>query len=276
MLKQRVLTALVLAPLAIWGILALPSHWLGLVFAFVMLIGAWEWTTLQSCKSSLGRGLFVALIAAAIGLSFYLYQASPSFVPVLYAVACLWWLAALVWIVRYQGGHGVSDAQRSTGMLIGLIVLVPTWLGLVTIHHHSANGPYLLLYVMLLIWAADTGAYFAGRKWGKHKLAPVVSPGKTIEGAVGAMAASLAVALVGAAVFDLAVAELLWFLPLSLLVVIFSIVGDLAESLFKRRVGVKDSGSILPGHGGVLDRIDSLTSALPIFALGLMIFGEGI
>lgn len=276
MLKQRLITAAFLIVFVVSSILALPSHWLGLVFGVVMLIGAWEWSALQKCNHSLGRYLFVAVIAGCCVLAYLAHLQSPTLVYVLYALACIWWLVALAWILTYKGETGVSDSQRRNGMLIGLLVLVPAWLALVTIHSHSDNGPYLLFYLIVLIATADSGAYFAGRKFGKHKLAPMVSPGKTIEGAVGALVASVLVVFGAVLVFEMALVELFWFLPLSLIVVVFSIVGDLSESLFKRRAGAKDSGTILPGHGGVLDRIDSLTSGLPIFAVGLMVFGGGV
>lgn len=156
--------------------------------------------------------------------------------------------------------------------ITGLLVLIPAWTGLVWIHQLD-RGPYLVLSLLILIWIADSSAYFAGRRWGRHKLAPAVSPGKTREGAYGALAGGLCWGVTLA----------FWYAPtgglgiglvlLCLVTVLASIIGDLYESLIKRERGLKDSGALLPGHGGILDRIDSLTAAAPVFALGLYVLG---
>jgi len=154
----------------------------------------------------------------------------------------------------------------------GPFVLLPAWLALVRLHAQgpTLDGPQLLTFLLLLVVAADVGAYFAGRAFGKHKLAPRVSPGKTWEGVAGGLAGASLLALAGALWFELPLPR---FVLLCVLVVMISVVGDLAESLFKRHAGVKDSGSILPGHGGILDRIDSLTAAGPCFVLGMDYLG---
>jgi phosphatidate cytidylyltransferase len=142
-------------------------------------------------------------------------------------------------------------------------VLVPAWLALVVLHEHA---PQLVLLLILLVVAADVGAYFGGRKFGRHKLAPAVSPGKTWEGVAGGLVAAMLMATAG--IYWLHLTPLPFF-ALSALVVVASIVGDLTESMFKRHAGLKDSGSLLPGHGGVLDRVDSVTAAAPFFLIGL-------
>jgi phosphatidate cytidylyltransferase len=163
-----------------------------------------------------------------------------------------------------------------TGVFVsGLLVLIPAWAGLVWIHQLS-RGPYLVLFLLVLIWIADSGAYFAGRRWGRRKLAPLVSPGKTREGAYGALAGGLLWGGVLAALYGVSVPQQGCLVLLCLLTVVASIVGDLYESLSKRERGVKDSGSLLPGHGGILDRIDSLTAAAPVFALGLHLIGPAL
>jgi len=151
-----------------------------------------------------------------------------------------------------------------------LLVLLPSWTALVWIHSLS-GGPYLVLFLMVLIWIADSGAYFAGRRFGRNKLAPVVSPGKTLEGVYGALAGGLIWSLVLVVYYGDSALHHIGLLLLCLLTVPASIVGDLYESLLKRERGVKDSGSLLPGHGGVLDRVDSLTAAAPVFAFGLIL-----
>ncbi|HNJ85279.1 MAG TPA: phosphatidate cytidylyltransferase, partial [Agitococcus sp.] len=152
----------------------------------------------------------------------------------------------------------------------GLILLIPAWAGLTDLHQAS---PWWLLYVFCLVWGADTGAYFAGRKFGKHKLAPSVSPGKTIEGFVGGLITTSMLIVAVAIYRDLSAIRFVAFVGLSLLTVLASVLGDLLESMVKRQAGVKDSGNIFPGHGGALDRIDSLTAAAPLFALGWWLAG---
>jgi phosphatidate cytidylyltransferase len=147
-----------------------------------------------------------------------------------------------------------------------MVILVALWVALMGLR--GDFGPGYVLFLLLLIWVADIGAYFAGRHWGQRKLAPVISPGKTWEGVWGATAAALAFALLGAAVLGIGT-RWPWFVAICMVTVGFSIIGDLFESMIKRQRGVKDSGSLLPGHGGVLDRIDSLTAAAPVFLLGL-------
>ncbi|HHJ80214.1 MAG TPA: phosphatidate cytidylyltransferase [Candidatus Tenderia electrophaga] len=272
MLKQRLLTALILIPLVVWAVLGLSTAVLGLILGLFVLLGSWEWARLIGLQSTLARSSYVAFIAMLLYLSTFLLATSEGFVFAVLVVAGLWWLVGTAWVFRYRGETGLKPADTQFGLFIGVVVLIPTWLAMTYIHAFSDDGPAMLLFVMVLIWAADSGAYFAGRKFGKHKLAPRVSPGKTIEGVVGGLFAAALFSVIGAASFDLPVLGGISFVLLSVVVVLLSVIGDLFESLFKRRAGVKDSGQLLPGHGGVLDRIDSLTAAAPIFALALALF----
>lgn len=272
MLKQRLLTALALIPLVIWAVLELSTAVLGLILALFVLLGSWEWARLIGLHSTLARFAYVTFIAMLLYLSKFLLATSENFIFAALVVAGLWWLIGTVWVFRYRGETGLKPIDTQFGLFVGVIVLIPTWLAMTYIHAFSEDGPAMLLFVMVLIWAADSGAYFAGRKFGKHKLAPQVSPGKTIEGVVGGLVAAALFSVIGATSFDLPVLGGISFVLLSLIVVLLSVIGDLFESLFKRRAGVKDSGQLLPGHGGVLDRIDSLTAAAPIFALALAVF----
>jgi phosphatidate cytidylyltransferase len=172
--------------------------------------------------------------------------------------ALAWWVFALVWVAIAP-----ARVNRVTAAGAGLLVLVPAWLALARLH---AAGPQWLLFLILLVVAADVGAYFAGRRFGNNKLAPRVSPGKTWEGVLGGFVAAALLAAVGVWWFKVDAPR---FLALCIVVVVASIIGDLTESLFKRHAGLKDSGRLLPGHGGLLDRVDSVTAAAPVFLIGL-------
>jgi len=276
MLKQRVITALILAPLFVWCVIALPTTYISLLFAAMITVGATEWMRLMGEPAVIGKYKFIGLIWLLMVLSAWVSQHTMLFY-LLLTISALWWCYA-VWLLQRYSAHVLQcEAQGEMTQFslsalpaIGVVLLVPTWIAMVVLHSIS---PYWLLLMMVLIWGADTGAYFAGRAFGKRKLAPQVSPGKSWEGVAGAMAMTVVVALVGGVLLDVSGAALFGLVILSLITVAFSIVGDLMESLMKRRVGVKDSGTLLPGHGGVLDRIDSLTAAAPIFALGVSLLG---
>jgi len=276
MLKQRVITALILAPLFVWGVIALPTTYISLLFALMISVGAAEWVRLMGEPPAMKKYPFIALIWILMVASAWASQHTMLFY-LLLSVSALWWCYAVWLLQRYSahvlqcGAQGkVTQFSLPALPVIGIVLLVPTWIAMVVLHSVS---PYWLLLMMVLIWSADTGAYFAGRAFGKRKLAPQVSPGKSWEGVAGAMAMTVVVSLVGGVLLDVSGVALFGLVILALITVAFSIVGDLMESLMKRRVGVKDSGTLLPGHGGVLDRIDSLTAAAPIFALGVPLLG---
>lgn len=269
MLVQRVLTALVLLPLLLAAIAFLPPPGLYAVFCAVGLIAAWEWAGLMKPGSASDglRAAFTASAALALGVAWYARAHAVWFC----AAALMWWLYAVV-LVR---GYPASLERRPSVpllWLIGLLLVVPTMLGL-SVLHAMPQGPWRLLYLFFLIFAADTGAYFAGRRFGRRKLAPQVSPGKTVEGLIGGLLLCAVWSLAaGPIIFDLhAPADVALLLLVSLIVAGFSVLGDLVESLFKRAAGVKDSGHILPGHGGMLDRVDSILAGAPVMALGLSV-----
>ncbi|MBF0255582.1 MAG: phosphatidate cytidylyltransferase [Gammaproteobacteria bacterium] len=272
MLKQRIITALILAPAAIWLVLFASTQVLGVALGLVVLLGALEWARLAGYSEPLGRALFlIALTLLMVAAEAWRRDQGGQWI---YLAASLWWLGVLGLLLRRrQGNLGEAQGKSPLALLAGVLVLLPAWLAMVELHQRQPAGPGLLLFVLLMIWLADIGAYFAGRRFGKTKLAPAISPGKTLEGVYGAMFSLL---LSGLALYLWGVLPQLGLLPLlllCLLVGLFSIVGDLFESLLKRRRGVKDSGKLLPGHGGVLDRIDSLTAALPLFLFGLNLLG---
>jgi phosphatidate cytidylyltransferase len=263
MLRDRIITALILAPLLLWIVLWAPTHVAIAAFTIAILIGAWEWSQFCGLTSAVTRVRYVLLVAACLFLA-WRYAANPVVLRWILIGASVWWVIALLWLA-----FAPQRGQVWLAALAGLPVLVPTWTAISLLRQHS-NGPALTLFLLLLIFSADIGAYFAGRSFGKLKLAPKVSPGKTWEGAIGGLIAAAAVAASGAYWFHF---DLMAFMGLSTAVAAISIVGDLTESMFKRHVGLKDSSKLLPGHGGMLDRIDSITAAAPVFALGLIWLG---
>ncbi len=266
MLKSRLITGLILILLALWAILGLPSFYFGFALGLVVAIGAWEWAGLIGLRIPLHRFFYTVLVLFCV-------WAVAAYLPVMVVLtaACLWWLVGLVWVVRFPAGHSLW-ANSLIGSLAGLFVLVPPWVALMALHEGDDRGPYFVLFLLAMIWLADTAAYFAGRRWGSRRLAPQVSPGKTWEGLWGATLAVMLYALAGGMLVFAGIGVLM-FMLLCLVTLWFSILGDLLESMFKRQAGVKDSGSLLPGHGGLLDRIDSLTAAAPVFVLSLLLSG---
>jgi len=260
MLKLRVITALVLAPLVLLAIFAVPHSVTAAVVAGLVLLGAWEWSALPGFKRAATRILYTLFIGAILATLWRIGESSRQLDFIL-LVAVVWWVVALAWV-----GLWPERVNPIAAAVAGVLVLIPAWLALVRLHAHEPRGPQLVTFLLLMVVAADVGAYFAGRRFGKHKLAPRVSPGKTWEGVAGGLVGATALAIAGGLWFS---SPLLPFTLLCMFVMLASVVGDLTESLFKRHAGVKDSGSLLPGHGGILDRVDSVTAAAPLFLLGL-------
>lgn len=269
MLKTRVITALVLLALVLPSLFFLPQAGWALLVALFIGVGAWEWGALlgfsQGRRVLTGLAMAVlcaaaaVLFPAAIGAADTPLLAAPWVLAAYGASAIFWCLVIPFWL---RAKWKLPPALA--GLLVGLVVLFPTWLALVQLR---VAGPGVLLAIMATVWVADIAAYFSGKTFGKHKLAPTISPGKTWEGAIGAVIGVVCYGLAVRLGFAFApVALPLWLLAL-LVVTAISIIGDLYESMLKRQAGIKDSSNVLPGHGGVLDRIDSLTSTLPVVAL---------
>ncbi|MDP8986701.1 MAG: phosphatidate cytidylyltransferase [Pseudomonadota bacterium] len=268
MLKIRVLTASILAS-ALWLCLfAIPGPWAVLVFAAVFTGAAWEWAGFGGLRGPGARIAYTAAIAGLLAISWrWCLDAAHLFT--LLMLASAWWAIALSYLIVAPVRH-----RPALALLCGIPVLVPAFTALSRVQvapFGFARGPDMVLWMLLLVFAADIGAFFAGRRWGRHKLAPRVSPGKTWEGAIGGLAGVALTALIGALHFGLPLAAGVAF---GCAVGIYSVIGDLTESMFKRGAGLKDSGNLLPGHGGILDRIDSVTAAAPLYALGLV--GAGV
>jgi phosphatidate cytidylyltransferase len=279
MLKKRILTAMVLIPLTVWALFAWPQPAFAAFLGVFILVGAWEWTALCGMQKLPVRLVYVALIGIGGGL----LAASPSLLVTpslmwpLMALVVLWWLWAFIELLFYVDVHQGFLASRAGKLLSGFFVLVPAWIVPLVLrdlpHAGLPDGKWLTLYLLGTVWVADTGAYFAGHRWGKTKLAPHVSPGKTWEGVAGGLAAVLVLALI-AGVFGWRFAgnDLAAWIMLSLATAFVSVFGDLFESRAKRAAGVKDSGTLFPGHGGVLDRIDAYTAAAPLFTLAWLLW----
>ena len=268
MLKQRILSALVLVPLVILAVLKLGPVPFAVLVGVAVMLAAWEWSGLVPLKNTATRVSYLALTLALLALAWNFARLELMVNTVMWLALALW-LFALFWITRPTLGTSVTGSHSAAKAVIGLAVLTSTWLALVVLHSRPDNGPHWVLFILFLVWAADSGAYFAGRQFGRTKLAPVVSPGKTWEGVFGALAVCLLFAFGYAHFIGLRGSVLASFLLVCMVTVMFSIAGDLLESLLKRHHGVKDSGNLIPGHGGMLDRVDSLLAAAPIFLFGL-------
>jgi len=263
----RIVTAIAIV-LPVLGIVLLAPMLLfaGLVL-LVVLLGAWEWSGLLGMTGRAQRGAYVLVIGVpvlALAGGFFAITATMNVVLV---AALLWWAVVLVVLAGYEPGRLRSRPGTVLLWIAGPLTLIPAALALIGL---QAAHPYLVLYLLGLVALADTGAYFVGRRFGKTALAPGISPGKTREGLLGAMLAAFALSVVVAWRVDWPPLEALVFVLLSMLVALISVAGDLLESVLKREAGAKDSGRLLPGHGGILDRIDSLTSAAPLLLLGLL------
>ncbi len=262
MLKERVLTAIVLVVVLLGVMLGLPPVATVWLLTVLVLIGAWEWAGFIGKGSATLRAGFTAAVALCLLGSLYCYANVPGFVPVVMAVAVAWWFVAFLWL-----SLAPARVNPLTATIAGLLSLVPCWLALVYVTVSTQTTRWVL-FTLALVWAADTGAFFAGRWLGRVPLAPRVSPKKTWEGVLGGVLTSGLVAWVAAP--WLTVAHRWPFVVTCLAIAALSIVGDLTESMLKRAAGLKDSGNLFPGHGGMLDRIDSVTAAAPALVFALL------
>jgi len=254
-LRQRVSTALIALAVLMTVMFVVPANAAKAFIGLLVVGGAWEWSGFLGGNDSIERPLFVGLIAILVLLTGF---SLPAAAPTILLISLGWWLLALVWTFVFP-----TTIARPLRWVCGVLVLLPLFVALVTLYTAS---PVTLLFALLVVWAADVGAYFAGKQFGRVKLAPAISPGKTWEGVLGGLAVVAGVAAGFALIRDLPLAVLI---PFSMAAAALSVVGDLTVSMFKRTVGLKDSGTLFPGHGGILDRVDSVSAAAPLFALGL-------
>jgi phosphatidate cytidylyltransferase len=278
--RTRVIAAAVMLPVAVLAVLFLPSALLAAAIGLLMMIGLWEWSLLAGLSGLVPRAAY--LVVNALVLAGLAWAAGPDLAPIkLVALAgVLWWLLVPIWLLRFDFAKEDRAWSRALKLFAGSAGVIPAWAAIYWLHHGAAGlghapaeGPAWTLFVLLMVWAADTGAYFAGSRWGRRKLAPRISPGKSWEGLFGGLLVSLLLAAASVPMLDLAWWQLPQLLMLVMLTVLVSIAGDLFESLMKRHADVKDSGDLFPGHGGLLDRLDSVFAALPVFAVGKMLLG---
>lgn len=273
MLKQRLITAAILIPLVVWALLALSTESLSYGLGLVALLAAWEWLQLMGFKQKYQLTLvLIAMLLTGYLALFYLP------IKVLLTVTLMIWLSASIIILLFAHKplpENLLNLFKTplVGVIIAAVVLIGFVASASLLHSFPEQGPALLLFVLVSVWLADTGGYFAGKRFGKYKLAKAISPNKTWEGVAGALVLN-GVFATGFYLFVLESSlSLISWLFLTALTVLISIVGDLFESVFKRCFNVKDSGQLLPGHGGMLDRIDSLLAAVPVFTVAVLLIG---
>ncbi|MFT6331487.1 MAG: phosphatidate cytidylyltransferase [Bermanella sp.] len=285
MLKQRIITALILAPLAILAILFLPVEEFKIAVAGVVALGAYEWANMSGITGRVSKASFMSLIVLICGVLIFAvdgqevwYQGElNSIYKTILGIAAVWWAVSLGMILTYPKYSSVWTQNVPIRAAFGVLTLIPTWVAVISLRNNLYEvdpfyGASLIFYVLGIVWAADIGAFFVGVKFGKHKLRPNVSPGKSIEGLFGGVMASLAIIAFAALHYQFEASRMGLHLLIGVITVAVSALGDLNESMFKRCAGIKDSGRLLPGHGGIMDRIDSLTAAFPIFAFCYVIW----
>lgn len=276
MKHQRVIAALVMAPLAVAAVLLLPTPWLAALVAVAMLVALWELTRMLGVPHTIGRVAYLAANAAV--MAWLAWFGLPGLGLAMVLLGVLFWLLVGLWLWRFDFASGPGRGPMLVKLLAGSLAVIPAWVALAVLHAGEPGeaaliGPGWALLMVALVWASDTGAYYSGRRFGRHRLAPRISPAKTWEGFWGGMALTIVVAVLVAPALGVAMAQLPMMALLAACVCAAAVVGDLFESLIKRHAGCKDSGTLIPGHGGVFDRMDSLLAALPVAVLMKAVLG---
>src|ERR1700754_944697 len=271
MLKQRITTAAILIPLVLALILLPPTGFFAALVAIVFVGAAWEWSQLAGSRTPVGRGI-VAAVAAAMLLALLLVW-TPGVLTALTLAGVAWWIGCCFWLRHFTFAAAPNAENRMLKLGAGALVIVPTLAAAIAMHE-SVRGNWWTLLSLVIVWAADTGAYFSGRHFGRRKLAPRISPGKTWAGVYGAIVAGTFTTVLGGFLIGVRDGgQLIGLAVLGVVTVAIAVVGDLFESLMKRHADVKDSGNLFPGPGGLLDRLDSVFAALPVFAAGKLLLG---
>lgn len=256
-------------PIAVIAVVWLPTDNFRLGLALVPLAGTWEWARLCGI-TGLSKRVLLLGVSAAILVTLGIVEAQGGILWFVAPAALFWVVMTIIIGVRRTRDLSVSEHSGWFVAMAGPLLMGVAWIAVVAVHRSEPDGHWMALFLLALVWVADSAAYFSGRAFGRHKLAPAISPGKTLEGVAGAVVGAMAAGFVFLALQGLAVSEV-GFVLLCVVVTLISVTGDLFESLVKRWHGAKDSGALLPGHGGVLDRIDSIMAAAPVFYTGLML-----
>ena len=268
MLYKRILTAIPLAAFVFWIIFFQPTSVFLYFVLFIILISAYEWAKLSAVKNIYIRSAYAVVITV---FTWSIYQYAADYILWSISVAVMWWFS-ITFYLKIARPKPVNADLKLDKLFIAFIVLPAAAFAMLEIHSLQINlngqGPAWLFYALSLVWVADIGAYFSGKKFGKHKLAPHISPGKTREGLFGAVITTSLYTLLASYYFELGTDKAVLLVLLSVIVTFISVSGDLYLSFLKREAGLKDSGNILPGHGGILDRIDSVLAAMPVFLMG--------
>lgn len=272
MLKLRVLTALILLPLVMAAIFVAPAQWFMAILAVILLRGSWEYSLLAGLNGRAARHSMVVLQAVILATLFNFRELWASNALVCLSASCALWLLMFIRLARFRAGAQVDKSYQLLSFATAIVSITTGWFAISWLIMQP-QGSWLLLMLLLIVWAADTGAYFAGINFGKKKLAPLISPGKTLAGLWGGLIAAPLIALLAASLMPITKIDPAWLVLLGVSTALVSVGGDLLISLHKRTSGVKDSGNLLPGHGGILDRVDSVIAAAPFFALGLLVSG---
>lgn len=272
MLRQRVITALLILLIFLCTLFAAPGFVFVILITILLLISAWEWANIAYWHRPMQRFIYVLATGLLLSVVVVIADISPKLtmnteiIRYLLIISVSWWGLSLLWLQSYPAS-AVLWSRRWVLALVGWLILIPAWAALLYLHGLK-HGNWLIVLVVAIVITADVGAYFSGKVLGKNKLAPIISPGKSWEGFCGGLIATAFLALSVAWMLDFS--QWIQLVTVIVLVALASIVGDLVESMAKRNRGIKDSGSMLPGHGGFLDRLDSLTAAVPVFALAII------
>ncbi|VAW93375.1 Phosphatidate cytidylyltransferase [hydrothermal vent metagenome] len=273
MLKLRILTAVILAPLVILAIFKLPNMYFTIFTAIIFLLASWEWARLIGLKTVVSQAAYIAFITIMMLVGLLVVAPNYNLLLLILGIAFIVWLMMFYYVLGYAGMTYPKLAFKARHGLMGVLIIIVPFIAIIVLRNDERYGPGYLFGLLLLLWVADSAAYFAGKKWGKTKLAMRVSPGKSWEGVWGALVATSIYTVLVTIKDGFPTVQAFAIVILSMATVLFSILGDLLESRYKREADRKDSSNILPGHGGILDRIDSLTAAAPIFLLCLMVMG---
>lgn len=280
MFNERFLSSVVLILFILFALFLFPPQYFTFTLGLIICLAIWEWTQFAHIKASIPRLVITAIIASLFllwiiseldylkaGIVFIDYQ------QILLLLAIIWWPIALILVMSYPTSAKIWGKSSLLQLVFAFCTIMPFFVSVLRLRFDNYmatpyRGALLLLYVFILIWSADSGAYFFGRRFGKTKLAPKVSPGKTWQGVLGGMltAAIFATIFIQLSPSNFFSVSMQPFVILSVATVVISVLGDLTESMFKREAGIKDSSNLIPGHGGILDRMDSLTAALPFFS----------